>query len=245
MAINIDAVYQQVLAIANKEQRGYITPQEFNLLARKAQLDIFESYFQEVRSNQMRFGNNTEYSDQLEILREKIAPFERYKQAMSGITSNELTLPTAVKVHKLGPVFFESIGATGQTVVDKVENEDLEYMLRNPKTAPTARRPVYVRKSATVILLFPSSVTGGYSVSNVTCDYVAKPLDPSWSYVVVNGKALFNSASSDKQDFQLHASEEGKLVNKILELAGIVIEKPRLTEAALRNDAINEAFKNR
>ena len=29
--IKVDTVYQRVLAIANKEQRGYITPQEFNL----------------------------------------------------------------------------------------------------------------------------------------------------------------------------------------------------------------------
>ena len=34
MAISIDDVYQKVLAIANKEQRGYITPQEFNLFAK-------------------------------------------------------------------------------------------------------------------------------------------------------------------------------------------------------------------
>ena len=44
MAVNIDNVYQKVLALANKEQRGYITPQEFNLLADKAQKDIFESW---------------------------------------------------------------------------------------------------------------------------------------------------------------------------------------------------------
>ena len=43
--INIDTVYQRVLAIANKEQRGYITPQEYNLLANQAQMQIFESYF--------------------------------------------------------------------------------------------------------------------------------------------------------------------------------------------------------
>ena len=28
--VSIDKVYQKVLAFANKEQRGYITPQEFN-----------------------------------------------------------------------------------------------------------------------------------------------------------------------------------------------------------------------
>ena len=41
----IDDVYQKVLAIANKEQRGYITPQEFNLFANQAQMEIFEQYF--------------------------------------------------------------------------------------------------------------------------------------------------------------------------------------------------------
>ena len=36
MAVDINSVYQKVLALANKEQRGYITPQEFNLFADKA-----------------------------------------------------------------------------------------------------------------------------------------------------------------------------------------------------------------
>ena len=43
--VDIDTVYQKVLAFANKEQRGYITPQEFNLYADQAQKEIFEQYF--------------------------------------------------------------------------------------------------------------------------------------------------------------------------------------------------------
>ena len=50
MAVFIDEVYQQVLALANKEQRGYITPQEFNLLANQAQMEIFEQYFYDIKS---------------------------------------------------------------------------------------------------------------------------------------------------------------------------------------------------
>ena len=38
MAVSVDRVYQKVLALANKEQRGYITPQEFNLFADHAQM---------------------------------------------------------------------------------------------------------------------------------------------------------------------------------------------------------------
>ena len=42
MAINVDLVYKTVLLILNKEQRGYVTPQEFNLFANQAQMDLFE-----------------------------------------------------------------------------------------------------------------------------------------------------------------------------------------------------------
>ena len=47
--VSIDNVYQKVLAIANKEQRGYITPQEFNLFADLAQKEIFEQYFYDLK----------------------------------------------------------------------------------------------------------------------------------------------------------------------------------------------------
>ena len=48
MAISIDTVYQRVQSILNKENRGYLTPQEFNLFANQAQLEIFEQYFFEL-----------------------------------------------------------------------------------------------------------------------------------------------------------------------------------------------------
>jgi predicted AlkP superfamily phosphohydrolase/phosphomutase len=45
MAVNINTVYQTVLFILNKEQRGYVTPAEFNSLAAQVQDEIFQSYF--------------------------------------------------------------------------------------------------------------------------------------------------------------------------------------------------------
>jgi len=45
MAVSINDVYQKVQVIANKEQRGYVTPVEFNSLANQVQNDIFEQYF--------------------------------------------------------------------------------------------------------------------------------------------------------------------------------------------------------
>ena len=77
MAVNVDTVYQRVLAIANKEQRGYITPQEFNLLANQAQMDIFEQYFYDINQFERVPGNDTEYSNMSHILKEIISPFEQ------------------------------------------------------------------------------------------------------------------------------------------------------------------------
>ena len=76
MAVSIDTVYQRVLALANKEQRGYITPQNFNLFANQAQLNMLEQYFYDINQFSRIPGNSTEYADMLHVLEEKIAPFK-------------------------------------------------------------------------------------------------------------------------------------------------------------------------
>ena len=70
MAVSVDTVYQKVLAFANKEQRGYITPQEFNLFADLAQMEIFEQYFYDEDQFERRLG-----SDVVELLDQKIQVF--------------------------------------------------------------------------------------------------------------------------------------------------------------------------
>ena len=77
--ININKVYQRVLAFANKEQRGYITPQEFNIFAENAQLEIFEQYFYDLAQyNRVntKAGNSYEYADIQDNIKEKISIFK-------------------------------------------------------------------------------------------------------------------------------------------------------------------------
>jgi len=87
MAVNIDTVYQRVQAIANKEQRGYITPQEFNLHANQAQMDIFEQYFYDLEFFLTQPSNDTTYADMVDMLNEKIDIFERYRQAITDLSA--------------------------------------------------------------------------------------------------------------------------------------------------------------
>ena len=77
MAININTIYQRVLDTANKEQRGYITPKEFNVFADQAQMEIFDSYFYDSEVYGRTRPNDTEHSDRHDIVQEKIEFFEK------------------------------------------------------------------------------------------------------------------------------------------------------------------------
>ena len=76
MALNgtsVNAVYQTVLLILNKEQRGYMTPDEFNKTATQVQLDIFVQYFEDL-NQQLRVPQaDIDYADRQMNIDEKIA----------------------------------------------------------------------------------------------------------------------------------------------------------------------------
>ena len=61
----INSVRNTVLAIINKNNYGYISPGDFNLFAKQAQLDIFDEYF--IRYNQQINEENARLSGTGEI----------------------------------------------------------------------------------------------------------------------------------------------------------------------------------
>ena len=97
---------------------------------------------------------------------------------------------------------------------------------------PTEARPVYTRASETKIVIYPTSATPAYSTSSLNCNNIVKPTAPKWTYTIVNEQALYNNTAPDKQDFEIHASDEEDLVYKILELSGIIMNKPGLVQLA-------------
>jgi len=224
MAINVDTVYQRVLALADKEQRGYITPQEFNLFANQAQLDIFEQYFYDLNQFNRLPGNSTTYADMVTLLNEKIDVFEKFRQDVTMGSNGAGTLPAN---HKMGELSYNNSGT--YVKVEKISQNELNNYINSPLTSPSTSRPIYINTSATAIQVYPTTITSG-----VTCNYIAKPTDVNWGYTEINGAALYNSASST--DFELHASEEKNLVIKILALAGISIADPNLYQIAAQEE---------
>jgi len=217
--VNIDDVYQKVLAVANKEQRGYITPQEFNLFADHAQMEIFEQYFYDLNQFTRVPGNIKEYGDIISNLNEKINFFS--VQGADG-----LNLPN--DLYRLGDVYHVGAG-NGMTSVEKIERKDLPDILRSPLLAPTPLRRIYVRRQDNSIDVYPQQNTQSIQVRY---DYVRMPAKPSWGYFVVGDKALHDSDPIKTTNFELHPSEENELVYKILKLAGISMQNIDVMKAA-------------
>tara|TARA_R100000655_G_scaffold52470_5_gene90294 strand:- start:1504 stop:2373 length:870 start_codon:yes stop_codon:yes gene_type:complete len=103
MAISIDAVYQKVLVLANKEQRGYITPQEFNLLADHAQMEIFEQYFYDLDQFQRLPGTTEIYADKIKNLREKTNLFQTYSPSRCELVNSAGWMNLYNHMHKSEP----------------------------------------------------------------------------------------------------------------------------------------------
>ena len=133
MSVNVNTVYQRVLAIANKEQRGYITPQEFNLFANQAQMDIYEQYFYDINQFSRAPGNDTEYSNMIDFINEKVAIFQKYQQSVSVNTSSIGTLPS--DLYRLGTVMY-TVG-TYPIELDEVSQNDVLDLEKSPLTRAT------------------------------------------------------------------------------------------------------------
>tara|TARA_Y100000593_G_C4298266_1_gene331865 strand:+ start:223 stop:933 length:711 start_codon:yes stop_codon:yes gene_type:complete len=223
--IQIDDVYQRVLVLANKEQRGYITPQEFNLFANQAQLEIFEQYCYDINQYNRSAGNETEYSDLVEVIDEKLDTFRA--NAVVALANGIGSLPTGL--HKLGTVFTTT--TSGLTEVDRVSPRDIPHIFGGPLTNPAfiGRYVYYTGQQGVnhVIYAYPQDNTS----LNIT--YIRKPNTVAWGWTVIGEKAMYDPNVTKTFNFELHPSEETELVYRILGMAGVAIKRQEVAQAGI------------
>ena len=244
--VSIDNVYQKVLAIANKEQRGYITPQEFNLFADQAQLDIFEQYFYDINQWTRQHGNDHAYADMLTGLEEKVNLFKRYDRVVTVTgTHGDANLTTAFPdLYKLGMVRVDYNTEPGFVEAEQIKLSELQRYGDSPLYRRSKKRPQYTHSTFASgdqrikVYPYPAASTvlnpAGGSLDRVLVSYVRKPTKPDWGYVVVNDYAQYNAGAST--DFELHPSEENNLISKVLQLSGIVMKDVSLYQIASQEE---------
>lgn len=201
-------VYNTVLTILNKENRGYITPVEFTNMAIQAQLEIFEAYFaKHAAATSAGASNNTDYSDPVINIGEKIGYYDNTDILTDPTGNGNFSFSrTASTFYRFGNAYTED-GIT----IDEITNKDLRYVQLSPLTAPTETQPVFVRVEGG-IQTYPG-------LSAISLDYLRRPTDPGIEGgAIVMGQQQF----SNIVDFDLHPSEQIELVAKILSMAGVI-----------------------
>ena len=234
MAVSINEVYQKVLVIANKEQRGYITPQEFNLFADKAQLEIYDGYFHDLKMANYKNKNQKGVGfDEVEMVYQKISHFKNTVVISQTAGDNTFELPD--RHYLINNVANADLGVEFK----ELSMKKVLYTEANPLTRATTSRPVYVQVGLNItvdgvgginqVRIYPTPTVD----TSIHLDFFKKPETPKWAYVVVQGKALYNASASDLQDFELHISEEENLVTRILGLAGVAMRSPDIAQAGI------------
>ena len=233
--INIDTVHQTVQALANKEQRGYLTPQEFNLFANQAQSDIFEQYFYDLNAFRLAKPQQREVGDSVTFLQHKIANTEGVDYVNDfAVISGQLPL-----TGRTGRIFVTNTSGVTNNTARLSTMAEIQKLNASPWHQAYSEA-LYFEDGYQRIQVW----MGGAQASSVFCEHVTgEPGLVYWGYVIVNEKPTYDPAQS--AHFQLHASEQPDIVIKVLELAGISIEDPQLYSMAGQEEQLNLQQENK
>ena len=171
MAVSVNTVYQTVLYILNKEQRGYITPAEFNSLATQVQDEIFQSYFpngnQVNRLNQNNTQNDTEFFNMFKDISYKLYPFEKEIQFTYNSSQNCYYNNTTSTIFKIGEVITKYAGQPqNESITQLVSKKDFDKITRSKLTAPTKQYPIFRTTSSDLLEALISINSGGAGYVN-------------------------------------------------------------------------------
>jgi len=177
MAINVNTVYTTVLTILNKEQRGYLTPFEFNNVANQVQLEVFEKFFEDYNQYIRMPKTNVEFASRMDHIMEEFQVFEKTDNASNNpvATTNVYDQPT--DLHRFGSATWNK--GTNSPPIEIVSNRDYNQLKLSPLTHPTNNFPVakYQQDKLTV---FPSPTV--FANTDVTFNYIRKPIEVRWGY---------------------------------------------------------------
>jgi len=239
--VNINTVYTTVLYILNKEQRGYITPTEFNSLAVQVQNEIFESYFpdgnQLNRQNQNNTQNDTEFFNMFKDTAYKLYPFEREAVFTYDSTNDGWFFNSTDVIFKLGEIIsiYTTTNPRYDSITQLVSKNDYSKINRSKLTEPTKQYPLALttQTTSTINNFTPPRLLLKISPKpdELKINCVFKPKDPQWGFTQGSlGQYLYNVGSS--VDFELDVSEQTNLITNILKYAGVIIRDPEIIQTA-------------
>jgi len=222
----IDLIYKTLLTIINKENQGYVSPTEYNLLLNNVQQEIFRSYFEDENADKNRENRgltNRGYSHLAFNQRQRITKFAESFLIPASITTGSYS--SFVLPEDLYFIEHDGVSTPEGKILDEVERNSIVRML-GTEVSPTELYPVYENYGETL---------RGYpnTLSVIELRYIRTPKMPNWTYFVLpNGGEVFNPSDVDFQDVELHDSEFTNIVLRLLSYFSINLREGEVIQIA-------------
>jgi len=244
MAIDVNKVYTTVLSILNKKGSGYMTPDNFNKIAKVVQLELLDRAFYEYnRAVAKQTGGRGAQGagDIPRKIMDKLDPFCDLTTLTIDSTNTYFETPgysTLISGTTITQAYNNiyatlSLKVNGEfTDIERIDKSKIPFLFSSKLTAPSTTFPVYYY-SADLLYVFPSSIT------SVDLYYIAKPRDPNWVSTVDTtsfGTPIYTYDDVNSTNFRLHSSDESDLILGILKYFGVTIKDPLVIQATQQEE---------
>jgi len=225
---SVNQVYNTLKDLANKDQRGFVTPAVFNNFAPVAQQTIFNRLFQELsvaKNMKLRGIDVQRHLSKTKQIEEDLSVFSKTEKISqsNGTFSKPDDLAKIISIRTSGSYVF---GSSTSTTIDVVYDEEkLEYILTSDLSKPSTSSPVALLSD--VIEVFPTEI------KNIRVRYYKQPEGlnastgarsaalPKFGYdqSLPGGKEVY--LASNSVDFELPDHYVPQLVIEIGKMIGI------------------------
>ena len=222
---SIKVVYDTLLSLVNKDQRGFVTPRVFNEFAGVAQLNIYNRLFDDLkdahRNRRASFDPGRDKS-LFKRINEDLSVFSRTKTLarVDGVFKKPDDLSRIISATTFGPIL---LGQSNRTPIEMCYDEDkIDRILRSNISSPTEDFPIALVSDD--IELFPTSINRlrlkYYKIpQSVSADGTPSTNSPTYGTVTFLGADVYSQGNSS--DFELPNHYVSLLVIEIAQLIGV------------------------
>ena len=239
--MTIDELYRFVKFMANKEQRGFVTITEFNLLATRAQLDVIQDRHGKYTSmgNPATIGFDATHSA-LEDIRRLVDTFDSvyrtdshwwYPISATGSSVTEYDVSSTGAGTTSGTrlmLYFLTLQVDGKNV-EILTQDQLTGRLNSHLLGPSIDSPVACMFDSGFKIWISSDQNNDISDGDVKVTYIKIPKPPVWGYTQVqSGNAVYNASTSTQLTLPEHTHNE--VAQRILSYIGISLREPEVQQ---------------
>lgn len=232
--VSVKRVYEVLKDLANKEQRGFISPSEFNTMAPIAQTKVYNDMWKEVLAAETLRTRNMDPQRGLSKTNDVREELSMYMKSATQNRNSDLKFDYPDDYYKLvslktyGNVL---LGVTTSTPIEVVyDSHRIDYMLQSPLSAPTIGRPVAL--IADQLEVYPNSIKKVdmryYKVpEGLTTAGAPTTSQPEYGFTTVAGDEVYDAATSI--NFELPEDRESELVSELAKMIGTSLRDAALT----------------